>query len=236
LLEWAIRKFQEFHEQPILVPGQHDLPNHRLNDYSKSGCGVLEAAEVIIESGDVFTITSENLTIRSFPFGKEISRSNSIEGTLIAVAHQMVIENKPLWPGQEAPRGHELLKKFPEYDLILTGDNHLTFVQEYEGRYLVNPGSMMRMTIDQMDHKPCVFLWYGPGVPPERIFLPAGRNVWDESNQVQTSRQERTSRYVEALMGEYEVALSFTKTLENFYRKNRIRQTIKDKIAGAMPK
>lgn len=221
---------------PLLIPGQHDIPFHRIDDIWKSGIAVLELAKVLqITSMSVITMF-DNLDVLSFPWGTPIDhlKGNRLN-PVMAVSHQMVIHNKPLWPGQDAPKANSLLREFPEYDLILTGDNHQTFVEEYQGRYLVNPGSMMRMTIDQKDHRPCVFLWYGPGNAPEPVYLPAAEDVWNETGKIETDRKKRTSKYVEALMDNYKVGPSFLDNLQSLYRKKRVAQPVKDKIAAHIP-
>ena len=42
---------------------------------------------------------------------------------------------------------------------MVSGDNHQSFVEKYKDQLLVNPGSIMRSTIAQFDHKPKIYLW-----------------------------------------------------------------------------
>ena len=44
LLEKYIKKFKIHCQRIYVLPGQHDLPNHRLNKLSESGLGVLTAS------------------------------------------------------------------------------------------------------------------------------------------------------------------------------------------------
>ena len=73
----------------------------------------------------------------------------------------MIIKTKEdtLWPGQVATDGLGQLEKQKEFDLILTGDNHQSFCITSNGRWLLNPGSMMRMRADQVDHNPIVGIY-----------------------------------------------------------------------------
>jgi len=154
---------------------------------------------------------------------------------MIAIAHQMVIENRKLWPNQIAPEGHQLLKKFPEYDLILTGDNHQTFVAEYEGRKLVNPGSMMRMRTDQENHEPCVFLWDSNANEVEKILLPVEKDVINRDHiDRQQERNGRVDAYVSHLKKRHDIMLSYEDNMEGFFQTNRVRKRVKTKILEAM--
>ena len=57
----------------------------------------------------------------------------------VLVWHHMTYITKP-FPGVTGGNAGGILRKYPEYDLIVTGDNHVSFTTEYEGKRLVNPG------------------------------------------------------------------------------------------------
>jgi len=235
LLEWTINKF-EGHEI-IAIPGQHDLPNHKIELFEKSGMGVLDAAgaiKTIFEPYIINLLCSNTFTLYPFSYSQEIDSRYCIDGPInIAMTHQMVIENKPLWPGQEAPRGHQLLKKFPSYNLILSGDNHHPFIAEYEGRLLVNPGSLMRMTADQEDHKPRVYLWYAETNEIEAVYLPIEQGVI--SREHIEAAEDRTNRFatlIERVREDVEIQLSYTDNLERYFGRFRTQKQVKEKIWG----
>jgi hypothetical protein len=81
----------------------------------------------------------------------------------VLVTHRMIINDK-LWPDQtEFDYGHKFLTdNMDRFDLIITGDNHQNIM--WESRHpergscqLINPGSIMRMSITQKDFQPtCV--------------------------------------------------------------------------------
>jgi DNA repair exonuclease SbcCD nuclease subunit len=231
---WLIEKFMEFvniyHVKIISIPGQHDLPEHNLALKHKSGYGILERSNFIINAGiehhmGIFVACS-------FPYGEKIAESDpEIKAKSIAIAHQMVIEDKPEWPGQVADSALSLLRKFPEYRLILTGDNHKSFVVEYEGRILVNPGSIMRTTADQIDHKPVVFLWRASNNKVTPVYLPIEQDVIDRSHiDIKREKDQRINAYTERLSERYELGLSFEGNLEEHFKVNRIRKPVKDRI------
>jgi DNA repair exonuclease SbcCD nuclease subunit len=261
LLEWFINKLSPVVNRPglntnwICICGQHDLPNHQISQFEKSGMGVLTAAEIIETIGISYTkdkifinhfdtimpAEKYNFHITPFPYGskmkslgweREYEKPNK---PMIAITHQMVIENRKLWPGQEAPEGHSLLKKFPEYNLILSGDNHLPFVAAHDDRVLVNPGSLMRTTASQENHRPRVYLWYAQENSVEPVYLPIEKNVISREHiDIAEERSDRMDAYLERLKNDVEIQLSFENNIENYFQKNRTQLPIKQKVFAAM--
>ncbi|KKM73516.1 hypothetical protein LCGC14_1409780, partial [marine sediment metagenome] len=214
LLYWCMANLSR--SEILITPGQHDLPGHNIDLLDESGLGVLNRAGAI----DIrrFAHPYPNFIIHPFCWGEEIEGLiDTQSGRHIAMAHQMVIEDKPLWPGQEAPKGHELLKKFPEYDVILTGDNHNSFTAEYEGRHLVNPGSLVRSAANQIDHRPRVYLWWAEGNRIEPIYLPIQPDVLSREHiDRQQAREDRFEAFVrqrKALEDQNEIALSYEENM-----------------------
>lgn len=238
---WLLRKFihatNVFKRPDILVvPGQHDLPNHNVEQWGMSGLGVLVSAKrVEMLLCGLHTIYG-TLGIDAFPYGHNIYCTHTTVGTdrFIAMAHQMVID-KPLWPGQEAPKGHQLLKEFPEYDLILTGDNHKPFIAKSEGRLLVNPGSMMRMTTDQADHEPRVYLWSARDNTVEPAYLPITKRGIISTKHLETNdKRVRREAFFERVREDVEIGLSFERNVEEHLKQQSIQKRVKEKVWEAI--
>jgi len=224
---WLLEKFMSIISdiEIIAIAGQHDLPGHNLEAIPQSGFGVLKRAGYI----NIYCNTSLVVNIKMFPFGIPISKDP--ESDAIAMTHQMVIEDKPYWPGQVASSAKSLLKKFSDYKLILSGDNHQSFVVEYERRLLVNPGSMMRSTADQIDHRPRVYLWEAKSNSVEAVYLPIEQGVIDRSHiDTKKEKDARIEAYTTRLSERYEVGLSYEENLKAYFEENRTRQPIKDRI------
>lgn len=261
LLEWCISKFKG--HKIYVIPGQHDLPNHRIDLWEKSGIGVLHAAEVIEIIGILKTEEDKyvighfppkfadkySFCLVPFPYGtpiKELDWGKKYEKPkepMIAMAHQMVLKTDPLWPGQHSSKAYQLLKKYPEYSVILTGDNHSPFTEKQGGRWLINPGSMMRTTVGQIDHKPRVYLWYAEGNIIEKIYLPiqAGDKVINQEH-IQAAIKEREQRdkriqaVVRRIREDVEIRLSFLENMEKYLTKHKTRTRVKEKIWEACEK
>lgn len=233
LERWFIYNATRFNTGQIyLVPGQHDLPNHRLELWEKSAIGVLEASKAInvIREGYV---ELDGFVIYGCPYGEDIPKPTHTlapQQRLICMAHMMVIEDRKLWPDQSAPTGLKILKNNPSYDLILTGDNHNSFIASDGRRVLVNPGSMTRHKADQIDHRPRVYLWYAEDNTVEPLFLPIEEGVVSRVHiDKKETRDERIETFVTHLKDDYEIGLDFEENVEEFFRSNRTRKTIKDR-------
>lgn len=165
-------KVHDIYDCGILCsPGNHDLPGHDIKNIGRSVIGSL------VESGVVQVLIGEpeefdNALVYGCPWGCDIPEPKKEKKKNILVIHKMIINQLPLWPGQDAPKAVDILKQNPDYDLIVSGDNHNTFTAKYNSQLLVNPGSMMRSTTSQFDHKPCFFLYYPESHTVEKVFYP----------------------------------------------------------------
>jgi predicted phosphodiesterase len=194
--------------------GNHDLPQHNLELINKCGTNVL--AQV------------NKVKIAGVHFGQTPTQS-TIEGVLLW--HVMTFKDKEPYLGCKESNAIKLLKMYPWAKLICTGDNHQTFIEEYEGRLLVNPGSMMRMTVSQIDHKPCVFLWYAETNTVEQVFLPIEEGVVTREHIVaREQRDERIDAFISKLSGDYKTELSFQDNLTMFFNTNEVSESVKQII------
>ena len=231
LLRWVIDLLREYKVVPVVVPGQHDLPGHSLEQIGESGLGVLAAAGVIILLTDPVEVfyTNTDEVVWGTPYGQQ-PPNNKIEiedfsPPRILLWHHMVIQ-EPLWPGQEADRAPAILRKYPQFDIICCGDNHTSFCyktapnESPANHWLINPGSMMRITAAQVDHRPRIFKYENGLV--ESILLPIEDNVLDLSElDAVKDKDSRIQAFVERLSMEWEAGLSFEKNIEKFFTENK---------------
>jgi len=143
------------------VRGQHDLRYHSKNT-DNTPLAIMEAAGVLdILRDDEGHPLAHNIYLYGCHWNtEEIPTSLDDPADIkILLMHKMVIKDKKLWPGQDGYLvANHFLKNHP-FDLIVTGDNHKSFMVEKKGRYLVNCGSLMRSGIDQVDHQPVVYVY-----------------------------------------------------------------------------
>jgi DNA repair exonuclease SbcCD nuclease subunit len=238
LLKWFISKITD-DIKIFVIPGQHDLLNHRLDLWEHSAVGVLHASDKITLLGPdnlKSYLEFDDFCLHAFPYGNEISHKKiNSSKRQIAITHQMIIENKTLWPGQTAPKGHQILKKYSEYDLILSGDNHNSFVSIDNDRKLVNPGSMMRNNADQELHRPRIFLWDAKTNGVESVYLPIDQNVISRTHiDLKNDREKRNEAFIRRVNNMENIVLSFEENIKRYFEENRTSKKVKDKTWTAL--
>lgn len=209
------------------ILGQHDLQNHALPLVDKCGVYTLEkAGKLKILPWVHWGQTPE--VCKNYKGSIDLGTSN------ILVWHHLTYQQKP-FPGAEGGMAAGILRKYPQYDLILTGDNHQAFVEEYQGRLLVNPGSMTRQTADQADFRPRVYLWYAETNTVTPVYLPTQENAISRKHLDQKKeRDERIEAFISKLDGDWEAEMSFEDNLERFFETNPTRGSIKEIIYKAI--
>lgn len=217
---WLISKaIQELPVRFMTVAGQHDLPQHSLDLLDKSGIyavWVAGACEFRDKQGN---------------WGQEPGGIGRIRGMNVAVWHHFVWDGKELpWPGCEEVTARKVLKKYPQYDLIITGDHHKPFTYEYEGRLLVNPGCLTRQVADYANHKPRVYFWYAETNTVVPQYLDVKDVVSREHIEVKAERDKRIDAFISRLSDTYEVGLSFEENLRRFFGANTIKRSVIDII------
>jgi hypothetical protein len=140
--------------------------------------------------------------------------------------HRLTCAGRQPWPGAGAAVPAALRKELATYDVIVTGDNHQQFVA---GAWLVNPGSMMRMTSDQVDHEPAVYGWRATDNSITRLPLPcAGAlKIVATATETHQHRDERMAAYITRVGRQYEQNLSFEKNLEAHFTHHRERPAVR---------
>jgi len=221
----------------VAIPGQHDLQNHIVAEWSNCGIGVLHEAGAI--RINPFTKVYNFNGISVFPFSYGVPISEPIEAVLgsrnIAMTHQLVLEGEGAgWESEKGVSAEALLEKFSQYDVILSGDNHKPFTVAYDGRLLVNPGSILRLKSDQIEHKPRVYLYYAESNRVEPVYLPIEEGVIDtthiEEAEVKEERREAVFAYIEKLKGEIELGLDYESNCKKYLAGNKTAKEISDKL------
>jgi len=239
LLTWCIYNLPKHIR---VIPGQHDLPNHNLELLHKSGMQTLESAGVIqIIRNSPFEIHSNgfNLNIHAYPFGSEPTPLNStFKGSNstrnIALMHYFTYKGTA-WPGCKTLEAKSLLKRMAGFDLILCGDNHQSFIVEDNDRLLVNPGSLMRMKSDQIEHKPRLFLYYAEDNTVEAIDIPIEENVISRVHiDKSKDKDEKMEAFVDSVKNQGEIGLNFKENLETYFNTNEENDSVKNIVWGSM--
>lgn len=147
------KMIEEYGISVITDFGQHDL---RMRNQTDTGLhALLETSERVIRASR--SVIINDVYVSCAEFGAAIPQAQ-VGYFNILMTHRMVVKAK-LWDGQKgAIYGSVLLNQYPEYEVMVTGDNHQNFFVEDKERILINAGSMMRSTIAQIDHKPKIYI------------------------------------------------------------------------------
>jgi DNA repair exonuclease SbcCD nuclease subunit len=222
--ELVAKTMQHLPKQFFSLYGNHELPQHNLQLRYKSGTYVLEQANFI--NYDAYLI--KGISIHFYHYGEKPTNKIDNGKINILVWHTMVYKGKQLpYPGCIALSAKRFLKKYNSYDLIVTGDNHTPFIEEYEGNVLVNSGSISRQEAGQIKHKPRVYLWYAKTNKVEPVYIPIKKNVITRQHlEIAEKREERITAFVERLNTDWEGKISFESNLKIFNDTNKIKKPV----------
>ena len=213
------------------VAGNHDLMYHSLSNLMESSIGVLISAGVYKFINYKNPISIKRDKIYGFSYGEKIQNIVDMSTNNIAIWHNMIFEKQNDFKFTDGYNAINVIKENPGYKLILTGDNHKTFVCEHENRFLVNPGSLTRDDAAQISHKPCVFLYDSDNHSLDQFFVPIEENVIStEHLDIKKEKDQRLEAFVETVNSNYEIGFSFQKNLENYLLTNEVSLKIKNII------
>jgi len=177
--------------------GQHDLA-HRSEE--NSPLNILDAARVIRILDDK-PYNYDNCDLYGCSFNQKIPmpQQNNLN---VLVIHKMISDNDYWYGNVKYTQSERFIDDNPEYEIIISGDNHQTFSTKYNGHILLNAGSLGRKRIDQIDHKPCFFIVDTDSISFEQVFIPIqpSRKVFNLSKE-KSKKEENNSlnKFIEML-------------------------------------
>jgi len=243
LIAETIRIMNKCGHKILAVAGQHDIPQHNLDLYPKTGLRVLEEGGVItlLRAGSFMSFGKEEdaFKVYGYCFGEEDRAGlTTFIGSprTVGVFHFLTCLDKSPIPGVEIPRAKNVLKKFPQFNLMIVGDNHQCFQAMLDDQHrLCSPGSMTRMEADQEDYEPQITLYY-PGtntVEWHPIPVKAGVITRKHIERLQ-GKQEDIAKFVEGMKGSFDQTVSFERNLERYWKRNKIGQDLKEIVLKAL--
>lgn len=247
------------------VRGQHDVFYHSLSSWDRTSMSVLEAAGVYKVLSDKPVALAEykykqqtysiqetigHVEIFGASWGEPVPAVRRRSPDTIArilVIHQMITCGGELYPGQtDRTEADEFLERHAGFDLIVTGDNHLFCWAEKDGRWLVNCGTLMRLSagLDSYNHQPRVAVydtiertvdWY------EVPCRPAEEVLDRERVEAGAAKDERMDVFIENLQEraasgeELELGLDFRRNLDEFVVAHAIREGTRRVLSKVLP-
>lgn len=182
----------------LFIPGQHDMPNHNINEMHRSAYMVWARLNSSTFGWD------RNVTYTLHPYGVPLKKRRGDWD--VALVHTYCWNSsKNSFPGAPAS-GHvdKLRKALPNYTCIAVGDNHSHFIDMKKRPYIVNCGCMMRRSSTELAYEPSVTIWY-EGDTFERVKLDTSKDKYlDEKYLKLVGRAEDVCKDAAALAHELE--------------------------------
>jgi len=210
------------------IHGQHDL---RYRNKGNTPLDALRDAYEFLRIADSIPYELEkNVYLYGASFEEEIPEITTKSSLNILLIHRMISPVKSEdWHEEEAL---PFLKKH-KFDLVVSGDNHKSFEAKHNHKRLINCGSLMRSKIDQVDHKPCYYIYDTKTNGLEKHFIPIteGHKVFDMNlKEESTERNEDLEAFVSGLSKQKEMGLNLMDNLTAYMKKNNIEEEIRDII------
>jgi len=204
--------------------GQHDLK------YRNKMNSALLALEKACEN--LFIIKQHDSPC-GVSFGEEIPNNTKKDLTLLI--HKMIVGDSKIWEGQTEYTSAKNLLKTNDYQLIVSGDNHQSFIVEYQSKILINCGSLMRSSISQINHRPFIVSYYKGKY--EKIMIPIkdSEEVFAmEKAELQKADNEKLESFIAGLNDQKEIGLDFETNLLSYVEKNNVEKSVVDIIKNCM--
>jgi len=198
VLREFINLFKTYKKDILTTPGQHDLRYHTKRT-DNIPLGLVET------SGHVLCLTSkkpycfDGVNVYAAGWGEEIPKIKNPDEFNILITHRMIIKREKLWSQQDSyVRSNSLLRK-SGFDLIVSGDNHKHFIDKHEDSVLINCGSLLRTSISQEKHLPCVYIFDTDDLTLDKHLIPVLKHE-EIFNQRTCGIEKNRNRQLEAFI------------------------------------
>ena len=228
--EFAI-ELQVIGGQFYILAGNHDLPQHNLDNINRS------AFQILLNSRNISEIIQLDHTVDM----GEISAANfgdkDDENAEIIFKHVLCFpENAKLPPSDKIVKPSELFEQFTNAKYIFTGDYHRQFVYENKKKkiqMLVNPGCLLRQAADMIDYEPSViFVTFLDGELKFKS-LPIKddeKMITDEYIETMQERNSRIDAFIERIKDNKSITFDFLENVHNLLKDNEIKDDVKNII------
>jgi len=250
LINWTLEHLPFMYS----IVGQHDMPEHNIEDIKRSAYKTLVIADVIKNMNALVDAQiwiggnpDENYIMSGFPYECKIvkvPKESSKDLFEIAIVHDYIWKGFYCYPNapkeKHIPKRnnkHMINDKYYGYDVIVYGDNHKGFTHKIGKTTIFNCGTLMRRKSDEVDYKPQVGLLYSDGsVEPHYLDISKDKHL--TADEVKEAKLEEVDMeiFAEELRKLGSSALDFSESMKQFWTKNKTPKKVKDLILEAMEK
>jgi len=230
-----LRKYKEKSGKPLYsIFGQHDTFLYSERSRNATAMAILESGNLIEILNEIPYNIGEEIDVYGCSYGAKIPKVQDKNKFNILVIHKMLIEEK-LWPGQQDQYAQPFLKIHPEYNLIISGDNHQDFmvsVGKGRKRMLFNPGCIVRQTIAEKERIPKVVLFDTATLEFSWVLLPHEMNVFKESEEREEVSFEEFIGELKAVEGSKSIDL--IENLQVYLAENKVSPQVVDILSEVL--
>ena len=222
--ELEIMLYEIFKDITIyFIAGNHELLYHRIETMDECSIGVISKYDNWSNKNYI----GDDCTIYLCSFGEVVNIKLYKNEFNIAVIHRYCAEKQTPFFIKDGITAEDLLKENPDYNLIITGDNHHGFIYlNKEGRFVINPGCLNRQAADMKSYKPRCYIFDTETSHYDKIYLLDNRldDVTEEHIIKNEERDERITAFVESLKTNRNISLSFEDNLKKFMEENDLEK------------
>ena len=193
-----------------ILAGNHDLPFHNSENIEKSAIGVLLNSSNVHLIKDFFSAMEKSFSASNFD-EQDYKNANFV------FKHTLVFpDEKSIPPNCKGMIAKEMLDEFPNSKWIFSGDYHHNFHYLENGRYVVNPGCLLRQASDMKDYVCGVYYVDTDRESCEFIELGDDEDLVDDSYILnEDERNERIDLFVDKLKTTKITTLDFVENVKN---------------------
>lgn len=242
LVNFAIQEFRNLGRTVYSVAGNHDLPEHRFDQLSRSSYATLVAANAIINLYPDIPFCHGGIRMHGFPCGtpiKPLSKKKRNHFWIeLAVVHDYCWFGSHTFPGAPLDKhAKEHATKLRGYSAAVFGDNHKGFLSLGYGLPILNVGGFIRRNSDEADYNPTIGLLHADGTFERvEIGVPA---KWELNSKVLIDDMERDNnreaeKVASMLKSLKSKDLDYGDALRNYLRRKRVSPSVKKLLLNSI--
>lgn len=228
------------------IPGNHDLPHHRLEDVEKSSYWTLVKAGMVTDlKAGVETSINPHLHVTGFPWGVPLKNAEGQKsGVRVAIAHKYVWWGNHKYP-DAPPEAHigRLVETLSGYHLAAFGDNHKGFLcplvdRQHRINGIFNNGGFYRSKSDEIEYQPRIGVVYKNGYTKEHR-LDDSLDQWVdnlEETKALESDDQGAAAFVLELARLGDAAENFVETVQRLVSTMSLNEQVRELVNEALEK
>lgn len=224
------------------VPGNHDLPNHQIEDLHRSAFWTLvQAGKITQLPNDRWNLFAErHLAVYGYPYGSPVTKQpedSAHPGAVrLAVVHANVWSSQvSAYPGvsqqEHIDHYHFLMKD--NFDAVLFGDNHVSqWGIKSTDFHWCNPGPIFRRTTKEKNQTPAVAELFSDGHFEFRE-IPGNGDRWRDEPNTPEATEIDVRRLTELLTRLGDSGVDYLRALQVAAKAHDVRKSVRQ-LVGAI--